>query len=151
MFNHALKRQGLDDIKDSLMSLLERFNLICRWPAEKQLIFVPCMMKTEAEKVDAADKTSAFLTFDRMNYVPAGLFCLLVVQFAGWLSDPQRFHEYELFANKSKFALDKYHFLHLVSYKTVIKLFIEEKSSLSEHFIKRDSSGSSKHYVDVLW
>ena len=145
LLDHALKRQGLDAIKDSLMSLLERFNLICTWPAEKQLILVPCMMKTEAQKVDAADKASVFLTFDRMNYVPAGLFCLLVVLFAEWLSDPQRCHEYELFANKSKFALDKYHFLHLVSYKTVIKLFIEEKSSPSG-----DSSISSKHFVDVL-
>ena len=134
LLDHACRNQNLDPIKDSLISLMEKFNLICHWQAKKtedSLILVPCMLTTKGEEGNAVEEMTSncpapvYLTFDKTNYVPAGLFCRLVVLFGKWLSAPQCEHEYRLYANEARFALDKKgHWLLLVCYKTVIKLHI---------------------------
>ena len=132
LIDNACKNQNLSLIKKSLISLMEKFNLICKWPAkntEDSLILVPCMLTTRGEEENEFDEMGSctvpvYLTFSGTKFVPGGLFCRLVVLFGRWLSNPQYTHLYELHANKAQFALDKDHLLQLVCYKTVIKLHI---------------------------
>ena len=94
LLNHACNNRNLDPIKGSLTSLMEKFNLICRWPASRtgnSLLLVPCMLAATAKEENADDKMPApvYLTFAETNFVPSGLFCRLVVLFGRRLSDTQ--------------------------------------------------------------
>ena len=151
LLDYACENEKLLPIKHLLISLMDKFNLICEWPGSEpgsSLTLVPCMLTTPSKEAIAASKKTAacsaplYLTFVGTNYVPFGLFCRLVVLFGKWLSDPKRTNEYELYVNEAEFALDENYFIHLVCYKTVIKLCIlrgetgEDKPllSVSEHF-----------------
>lgn len=150
LMDYACRIKKLDPIRDSLFSLMEKFNLICKWPAAKSegsLTLVPCMLTTTGREGNAENKVTSnglapvYLTFKGTNYVPAGLFCQLVVLFGKWLSDPQHTHKYRLHANNARFALDEHHSLVLVCYKTVIKLHISSSvDSIQTH-----------HCVNVYW
>ena len=129
LIHHTCSKQEVGLIKDSLISLMDKFNLICKWPEKAEetkkgesQILVPCMLTTfyegEEEKENAAP---IYLTF-RTKYVPYGLFCRLVVLF---VKTPQFKQMYRLFANKAKITLDnENHVLQLFCYKAVIKLQI---------------------------
>ena len=131
----ACKKLELGPIKESLISLMEKFNLICKWPAvkpEDSLILVPCMLTSTHEEGNTVDENGCapvYLFFVGTNYVPGGLFCRLVVLFGRWLANPKYTNRYKLHANKARFALDENHTLHLACYKTVIKLSISVADS----------------------
>ena len=151
LLDYACEKHELIPIEHLLISLMDKFNLICEWPGcetGSSLILVPCMLTTPNKETKAAAKkitacsAPLYLNFAGTNYVPFGLFSRLVVLFGKWLSDPKRTNEYELYTNEAKFALDENFVVHLVRYKTVIKLCIlrgergEDKPTLpmSEYF-----------------
>ena len=146
LINHTCSKENVGLIKDSLISLMDKFNLICKWPekteetkkGESQFL-VPCMLTTfyegEEEKENAAP---IYLTF-QTKYVPYGLFCRLVVLF-GKTPQFKNMHNLE-YANEAKIALDnENHVLQLLCYKTVIKLQI---------FADHGSNPPQKLYYDV--
>ena len=133
LIDYTCSKENVDLIKDSLISLMDKFNLICKWPEKTEetrtgesQVLVPCMLTTfyEGKKEKEKEEENAapiYLTF-RPKYVPFGLFCRLVVLFG---KTPQFNNMYELYANKARFALDnKNHVLQLLCYKSVIKLQI---------------------------
>ena len=156
LLDHACQKQNLDPIKDSLISLMEKFNLILKWPStesEDSPILVPCMLTTNAQEENTVDEMTSnctapvYVTFVKTNYVPSGLFCRLVVLIGKWLS-PKHRNEYSLHANAAKFALGKDgHFLRLVSYKTVIKIYIKDPPNTDP----AEPMSSSEHCMNVLW
>ena len=146
LINHTCRKENVGLIKESLISLMDKFNLICESPekaeetkkGESQYL-VPCMLTTfyegEEEKENA---TPVYLTF-QTKYVPYGLFCRLVVLF-GKTSQFKNMCNLE-YANEAKIALDnKNHVLQLLCYKTVIKLQI---------FADHGSTPPEKLYHDV--
>ena len=124
----------LDPIKDSFISLMQRFNLICMLPSkdpQDPLILVPCMLTSKGEEKNQEDEMKRtccaplYLKFEGTNYVPGGLFCRLVVLFGKWLSiNPKEEHTYKLHSDEAQFILRANHFLRLVCYKRVIELCI---------------------------
>ena len=133
LINYTCSKENVGLIKDSLISLMDKFNLICKWPEKTEetrtgesQVLVPCMLTTfyEGKKEKEKEEENAapiYLTF-RTKYVPFGLFCRLVVLFA---KTPQFNNTYKLYANKARFALDnENHVLQLLCYKSVIKLQI---------------------------
>ena len=133
LIDYTCSKESVDLIKDSLISLMDKFNLICKWPEKTEetrtgesQVLVPCMLTTfyEGKKEKEKEEENAapiYLTF-RTKYVPFGLFCRLVVLFA---KTPQFNNTYKLYANKARFALDnENHVLQLLCYKSVIKLQI---------------------------
>ena len=133
LIDYTCSKENVDLIKDSLISLMDKFNLICKWPEKTEetrtgesQVLVPCMLTTfyEGKKEKEKEEENAapiYLTF-RPKYVPFGLFCRLVVLFG---KTPLFNNVYELYANKARFALDnKNHVLQLLCYKSVIKLQI---------------------------
>ena len=124
----------LDPVKDSFISLMQRFNLICMWPSkdpQDPLILVPCMLTSKGKENNQEDEMKRtccaplYLKFEGTNYVPGGLFCRLVVLFGKWLSiNPKEKHKYELHSDEAQFSLKANHCLRLVCYKRVIELCI---------------------------
>ena len=156
LLDHACRKHNLDPIKDSLISLMEKFNLILKWPStesEDSPILVPCMLTTNTQEESTEDEMTnnctapVYLTFKKTNYVPSELFCRLVVLIGKWLS-PKHRNEYSLHANAASFALGKDgHFLRLVCYKTVIKLCIKDPPNKDPV----EPTSSSEHCMNVLW
>ena len=150
LLDHACRNQNLDPIKESLISLMEKFNLIFKWPAsdaEDLLILVPCMLTSKGHGGDAKEEMTStstapvYLTFKETNYVPSALFCQLVVLFGKMLS-LKYVRNYRLHTNEASFPLDPDgHSLLLVCYKTVIKVSLKGP----------EDSIPSKHCRNVLW
>ena len=131
LINYTCKKKHVCPIKDSFISLMDKFNLICKWPEKtketktgESQILVPCMLTTyyKEEGKNETDYASAmYLTF-QTKYVPSGLFCRLVVLFG---KTPHFKNMHSLCTNEAKNALDnENHVLQLLCYKPVIKLQI---------------------------
>lgn len=150
LLDFGFRKLELGDLKDTFISLMEKFNLICKWPSgdpNEPLILVPCMLTSKDEEENSGDEmTSAccaplYLTFEGRNYVPVGLFCRLVVLFGKQLSvNPKEEHTYSLDAGEAQFSLKGDHFISLVCYKRVIELCISTVDDVSP----------PKHCADVL-
>ena len=134
LLNYRFQNLKLHPVKDSFISLMQRFNLICIWPSEDPqdpLILVPCMLTSKGKEKNQEDEMKRtccaplYLKFEGTNYVPGGLFCRLAVLFGKWLSiNPKEEHTYELHSDEAQFSLKENHCLRLVCYKRVIELCI---------------------------
>ena len=143
LIDHTCEYNSLEVIKASLVSLMDKFNIICKWPeraeeTEESRFLVPCMLTTYSEenRADEMDYPAPlYLTF-KTKCVPSGLFCRLLVLFGGNLRYAK------LYANEAKFSLDdENHVLQLMCYRTVVKLHI---------FGDVDGTPPQKHYDYVL-
>ena len=121
---YRFQNLGLDPVKDSFISLMQRFNLICMLPSndpQDPLILVPCMLTSKGKEENQEDEMKRtccaplYLKFEGTNYVPGGLFCRLVVLFGKWLSiNPKEKHRYKLHSHEAQFSLKANHCLRLV-------------------------------------
>ena len=148
LINYTCNKKNVCRIKDSFISLMDKFNLICKWPEKTEetktgesQILVPCMLTTyyKEKGKNGTDYASAiYLTF-QTKYVPSGLFCRLVVLFG---KTPHFKNMRSLCANEAKIALDNENrVLQLLCYKAVIKLQI---------FADHDSTPPQELYDLVL-
>ena len=131
LLNRAFEHLELNDIRNSLIHIMESFDVICNsknCKGEDYPYLVPCMLESPKKNTRGTNTRTGplpvFLTFNT-NYVPCGLFCRLVVQFWEWTSQlcgscmaPS------LFANAAQFTVSKDYQLTLECLKTVIKLKI---------------------------
>ena len=129
LLDHACKTLELSNIKDSLLFIMKKFNLLCECKGEdgKPVYLVPCMLTTKAEEnlIRPAVQSSQplFITFDT-NYVPAGLFSRLLVLFSEWAAPKANCKQQRLFANAARFVVGESTCLSLVCNKSVIKVVI---------------------------
>ena len=131
LLNRAFDHLELNHIRDSLIYIMESFDVICNsknCKGEDYPYLVPCMLESPMKNTRGTNMRngplSVFLTFNT-NYVPSGLFCRLVVHFWEWASQlcgsciaPS------LFSNAARFNVSKKYHLTLECHKTVIKLII---------------------------
>ena len=131
LLNQAFEHLKLNDIRDSLIHIMESFDVICNsknCKGKDYPYLVPFMLQSPKKITRGTNMRSGplpvFLTFNT-NYVPSGLFCRLVVHFWEWASQicgsctaPS------LFANAARFNVSKVYQLTLECHKTVIKLKI---------------------------
>ena len=147
LIDYTCNDEGVNSIKDCLISLMDKFNLICHCRQEngqkcESQILVPCMLRTAIKYQDKESETGSpvpiYLTF-QTEYVPNGLFSRLIVLF---VKNPQYTNMYELTSNKAEFVLDKNNndLFQMECYKSVIKL----------GFRKADGSLTQEHYEYVL-
>lgn len=145
LIDHTCEYKSLELIKVSLVSLMDKFNIICKWPekaeeteTEESRFLVPCMLTTYSEEKTADEMdypAPLYLTF-KTKCVPSGLFCRLLVLFG------ENLRYAKLYANEAKFSLDdENHVLQLMCYRTVVKLHI---------FGDVDDTPPQKHYDYVL-
>ena len=142
LIDHTCHGESLSPIKGHLISLMDKFNLICRQkPGESQFL-VPCMLRTttnEEEEIETGSTALPIYLRFQTEYVPSGLFSRLIVLF---VENPQYTNMYELTSNKAEFTLDENssHPFQMVRYKRVIKL----------GFGKAEGNPSQGDYEDVL-
>jgi len=82
---------GDRDTYDSLIDIMEKFSLLCRWPSgssENNSYLVPSMLTSHPPKeivklLESAKMKSLFLKFET-GHVPPGLFPRLVLKFFQW-------------------------------------------------------------------
>ena len=125
LIDHTCHDESLGPIKNCLISLMDKFNLICECPERtgESRIFVPCMLRTttnEDKENETGSAVPIYLRF-QTEYVPSGLFSRLIVLF---VKNPWYTNMYELTSNKAEFTLNENssHPFQMVRYKTVIKL-----------------------------
>ena len=136
LLDHACRQQGLTQVEQSLLFLMEKFNLLFRCPSvdNEEIYLVPCMLtaKPEEELIPPADDTSSspmYVTF-KTEYVPIGLFSRLVVLFGVWAATKRSCDQQQIFANAARFVLDGKNFLGLVCFKSVVKLHVWSQDKL---------------------
>ena len=147
LIDHTCRNESLSPIKDHLISLMDKFNLICRQKTGESQFLVPCMLRTTTngeEENETGSTAPIYLRF-QTEYVPNGLFSRLIVLFMKDLQNPNM---YELTSNKAEFILDKNssHRFQMVRYKRVIKLGFAKP----EGFAKAEVNPSQGDYEDVL-
>ena len=142
LIDDACKKLKLEDIKEGLISIMEKFNLICEWKKKDEKIhyYVPCMVnncKLKEDDVNAVNtrKGSVYITFST-KYVPSGLFFRLVVLFLKWASSMCSCEQPQLSANAAKFYVGGVNCIRFVCYKRVIMLQIRQLRSTG----KQDNS-----------
>ena len=131
LLNRAFEHLELNDIRSSLIHIMESFDVICdsmNCKGEDYPFFVPCMLKSPKKNTRDANMPHGplpvFLTFNT-NYIPSGLFCRLVVHFLEWASQLRgSCIAPSLFANAARFNVSEVYQLTLECHKTVIKLKI---------------------------
>ena len=133
LLDRAFEHLELNEIRDSLIHIMESFDVICNsknCKGEDYPFFVPCMLKSPKKNTRGTNMRNGplpvFLTFNT-NYVPSGLFCRLVVhfweEFASQLCRDPRMAP-SLFSNAARFNVSEVYQLTLECHKTVIKLII---------------------------
>ena len=147
LLNRAFEHLELNDIKDSLIHIMESFDVICNsknCKGKDYPYFVPCMLKSPKKNTRGTNMRNGplpvFLTFNT-NYVPSGLFCRLVVHFwKEWASQLCRDSRMapSLFSNAARFNVSEVYQLTLECHKTVIKLII---------WTQRDSDGMEEKRI----
>ena len=111
LVDHVWRRFNDDqDTCESLIAIMERFNLLCRWPSEgtKEQYLVPSMLRSpptdDVLKLLASRRIpSLFVQFESCR-VPPGLFSRLILLFHYWVQDkskrpkiPKLFNNFALF------------------------------------------------------
>ena len=129
LLDHACKSLDLYDIKESLLFIMKKFNLLCECKdKDGRLVYlVPCMLTTKPadDLMGPVSQGSApvFITFDT-NYVPAGLFSRLLVLFGEWAASRTSCEQQQLFANAARFLIGNVTCLGFTCCKAVIKIHI---------------------------
>ena len=111
LLDHVWRRFSDDqDTCKSLIAIMERFNLLCRWPSEgtKERYLVPSMLRSPPtddvlKLLASAQIPSLFVRFESCR-VPPGLFSRLILLFHRWVQDkskrlriPKLFNNFALF------------------------------------------------------
>ena len=129
LLEHVCKNLKLDRIKDSLLFIMKKFNLLCECKNEDgiSIYLVPCMLTTKPadDLMGPVFHGSApvFITFDT-NYVPAGLFSRLLVLFGEWAARKTSCEQQQFYANAARFFIGKVTCLGFACCKTVIKIHL---------------------------
>lgn len=129
LLDYVCKNLKLDHIKDSLLFIMKKFNLLCECKNKDgiSIYLVPCMLTTKPadDLMGPVFHGSApvFITFDT-NYVPAGLFSRLLVLFGEWAACKTSCEQQQFYANAARFFIGKVTCLGFACFKTVIKIHL---------------------------
>ena len=131
LLNLAFEHLKLNDIRDSLIHIMESFGVICNSKNQKgedYPYFVPCLLGSPRKNARGTNMRNGplpvFLTFNT-NYIPSGLFWRLVVHFWEWASQLcDSSITPSLFAYTVRFNVSEVYHLTIECHKTVIELKI---------------------------
>ena len=131
LLNLAFEHLKLNDIRDSLIHIMESFGVICNSKNQKgedYPYFVPCLLGSPRKNARGTNMRNGplpvFLTFNT-NYIPSGLFWRLVVHFWEWASQLcDSSITPSLFAYTVRFNVSEVYHLTIECHKTVIEFKI---------------------------
>lgn len=147
LLNYSCKNLEVDAIKDSLIYIMKKFNLLCECKDkdDQTVYLVPCMVPTKPAEDFMGPVFEGcepvYITFEA-NYVPAGLFSRLLVLFGEWAASRTRCEQLQLFANAARFVIGEVTCLGFACCKTVIQVHIWTMDSSNP--IEREPEVSSE-------
>ena len=134
LVEHVCETLKIQEIKHSLIFIMERLGLLCRCSSEDQEYLVPCMLPAKPEdKLMSVPKSSdetcspnLYLTF-KTDYVPDGLFPKLVCLFGSWAASKTACRQPQKFSNAARFILDDKTSLQIVRHNSVVEFNIHSQ------------------------
>ena len=135
LLDFACDKLNIGDIKKDLIIIMKKFNLIFEQSSgDGSLAYiVPCMAQRKKDDPDTGDGPAPLcLRFDKIGYVPYGLFSRLVVLFGAWVSKQCTAEQPDLSSNVASFFVGEKYQLHLVCCSSVIKLYISSEDGCDQ-------------------
>ena len=129
LLDYSCTKLGVGDIKESLLFLMKKFNLLCEYTGENgsSVYLVPCMLTSTPDDAFmpdvSADPAPVYVTFTT-QYVPGGLFSRMVVLFLEFVQRQIACDQPKLWANFARFFVGDHTAVDFVCYKRVIKVHV---------------------------
>ena len=147
LINYASQNLSLKLSQDSLLSIMEKSNLICRWDVEKDkvLFLVPSMMTAKPEEeisglIGQGSIGPIYIQF-HTGYVPYGLFSRFLVLFGQYASHDLSTRPPKLSANAARFFICKRN-----NYNLTFACF---KSVITIHLVHEGKSEDGRETVTI--
>ena len=131
LLDYSCKQLGIGDIKESLLFLMKKFNLLCEYMGKDggSVYLVPCMLTSTPDDASMPDVSAepgpaaVYVTFTT-QYVPGGLFSRMVVLFLECLQRRIAPDLPKLWANFARFFVGDHTAVDFVCSKRVIKVHV---------------------------
>ena len=131
LLDYSCKQLGIGDIKESLLFLMKKFNLLCEYTGKDggSVYLVPCMLTSTPDDASMPDVSAepgpaaVYVTFTT-QYVPGGLFSRMVVLFLECLQRRIAPDLPKLWANFARFFVGDHTAVDFVCSKRVIKVHV---------------------------
>ena len=129
LLDYSCTKLGVGDIKESLLFLMKKFNLLCEYTGKdgSSVYLVPCMLTSTPDDAFMPDVSvnpgpaPVYVTFTT-QYVPGGLFSRMVVLFFESVQKRIACDQPKLWANFARFFVGDHTAVDFVCYKRVIKV-----------------------------
>ena len=129
LLDYSCTKLGVGDIKESLLFLMKKFNLLCEYTGEdgSSVYLVPCMLTSTPDDAFMPDVSAnpgpapVYVTFTT-QYVPGGLFSRMVVLFLEFVQRRITCDQPKLRANFARLFVGYRTAVDFVCYKRVIKV-----------------------------
>ena len=129
LLDYSCTKLGVGDIKESLLFLMKKFNLLCEYTGKDggSVYLVPCMLTSTSDDAVMPDVSvnpgpaPVYVTFTT-QYVPGGLFSRMVVLFFESVQRRIACDQPKLWANFARFFVGDHTAVDFVCYKRVIKV-----------------------------
>ena len=131
LLDYSCTKLGVGDIKESLLFLMKKFNLLCEYMGKDggSVYLVPCMLTSTPDDASMPDVSAepgpaaVYVTFTT-QYVPGGLFSRMVVLFLECLQRRIAPDLPKLWANFARFFVGDHTAVDFVCSKRVIKVHV---------------------------
>ena len=131
LLDYSCTKLGVGDIKESLLFLMKKFNLICEYTGKDgiSVYLVPCMLTSTPGDSFMPDVSvnpgpaPVYVTFTT-QYVPGGLFSRMVVLFFESVQRRIACDQPKLWANFARLFVGDHTAVDFVCYKRVIKVHV---------------------------
>ena len=145
LLDYSCTKLGVGDIKESLLFLMKKFNLLCEYTEKDggSVYLVPCMLTSTPDDAFMPDFSASpgpapvYVTFTT-QYVPGGLFSRMVVLFFESVQRRIACDQAKLWANSARFYLGDQTAVDFVCYKRVIKVHVWNFTDLSMDPVKTE-------------
>ena len=131
LLDYSCTKLGVGDIKESLLFLMKKFNLLCEYTGKdgSSVYLVPCMLTSTPDDAFMPDVSAnpgpapVYVTFTT-QYVPGGLFSRMVVLFLEFVQRRIACDQPKLWANFARLFVGDHTAVDFVCYKRVIKVHV---------------------------
>lgn len=155
LINYTCKKLDLQFPQETLLSIMEKCNLICRWNEQngKEVYLVPSMFTAKPDGeisglIGQGKLAPIYIQFSS-GYVPYGLFCRFLALFGQQISPKCPATPPKLFANAARFFLGQKsnYNLTIACFKSVIAIHLLFEGKCE---VGRETASISKHICSVV-
>lgn len=145
LLDHSCESLGVTNIKESLLFIMKKFNLLCQLDCQdgNSMYLVPCMLTSQRHDVMTSNIPAnpalapVYITFDT-RYVPIGLFSRLIVLFVEFASRKVKCDQRRLCSNFAQFFIGNVTGVEFVCYRCVIQVRVFDHYNPSDNPVEKE-------------